>query len=137
MPKCPYEPHRLKLGDDGVCDRCGRDLRVYAVVSTLPERLYNEAYSMLEDGHGEAAVAMLRRVIALRTDFPEAHWLMAAAELRGGHTAEARRSLDQAALLGAAVDPGWLDPDPLPVFGVQEIEVPREASNSEIPSGDE
>jgi tetratricopeptide (TPR) repeat protein len=114
MARCPYEPHRLKLANGGVCGNCGRDVRLYAALRWLPEILYNDALRLLEQGETDAAEALLLRVFALRADFPEAHWLMAVVEHSRGRLLEARRSLECALSLGAKVDMAWLAQEPTP-----------------------
>lgn len=114
MARCPYAPHRLVLGDQGSCGRCGRDVRLYAALRWLPELLFNDAHRLLEQGEGEAAAAVLQRVLGLRADFPEAHWLMAVVDHRRGCMEEARLSLERAHSLGAKVQMSWLDPKPIP-----------------------
>jgi hypothetical protein len=114
MARCPYAPHRLVLGDRGSCGRCGGDVRLYAALRWLPELLFNDAHRLLEQGEAEAAAAVLQRVLGLRADFPEAHWLMAVVEHRRGRMEEARLSLERAHSLGAKVQISWLDPKPIP-----------------------
>ncbi len=87
---------------------------MYAALRWLPERLFNDARRLWEEGGKEAAEALLRRVLALRSDFPEAHWLIAVIEWQSGRGAEAQRSLERARSLGAKVDPAWLEAEPAP-----------------------
>lgn len=108
MPRCPYAPHRL-FSQGGVCRRCGGDVRLYAGVRILPGALFNSARRLWGQGDPEAAAAVLVEALRLRPEFPEAHWLMAAIETVRGRLSEARASLAEAARLGAAVDPSWLD----------------------------
>ena len=70
MARCPYAPHRLVLSDQGSCGRCGGDVRLFAALRWLPELLFNDAHRLLEQGEGEAAAAVLQRVLGSARRFP-------------------------------------------------------------------
>jgi hypothetical protein len=98
---------------NGVCGRCGRDVRLYTTLQCLPGRLYNDAHRLLREGEQEAAASLVQHALALREEFPEAHWLLAVIEMRRGRTVHARRSLARAHALGADVDLLWLEEKPV------------------------
>jgi hypothetical protein len=104
MPTCPYAPHRLVAGEDGLCRHCGGDLRLYAALRDLPAVFFNRARARWEDGGFVEARGWLQASLALRSDLKEAHWLLGAVEAALGRPGPARRHLGMARLLGAEID---------------------------------
>jgi tetratricopeptide (TPR) repeat protein len=134
MARCPYDAHRLKDTAGGVCGRCGGDVRLYAALRWLPELLFNNAHRLLEEGQVEAAAALLQRVFELRTDFPDAYWLMAVIEARRGQRETARQLLEVALEQGAKVDPAWLDAPAVALSRPEPEPVPELLPSASIPN---
>jgi tetratricopeptide (TPR) repeat protein len=109
MARCPYGPHRLILASDPTCKRCGGDLRLYVAVRDLPIFFYNQGRHRWDQAEFDQVERWLQPALALREDFPEAHWLLGLVEIELKRPERARFHLSRARELGAPADPAWAD----------------------------
>jgi tetratricopeptide (TPR) repeat protein len=123
MPRCIYGPHRLIVGSDGYCQRCGEDLRLYAALEQLPVTFYNRGRALWDQSEFAAARATLEAALTVREEFPEAHWLIGMVHAKLGNAEAAGKHLTNAFVQGAPLDQGEIqefllslkpaEPDPL------------------------
>jgi len=104
MPRCIYGPHRLLVGSDGYCQRCGEDLRLYGALEQLPVTFYNRGRALWDEENWSGALAWLEAALLMRNEFPEAHWLLGLVHAKLGSRESARTHLTAAFLQGAPLD---------------------------------